>query len=281
VTKPEVIEAIRQAAAKLGRTPATAELEPLCGIPRRAIRRHFGSLRQAIRGAGFEPRPEQIRVTSRSMLEDWGAVARKLGLLPTRRQYDLAGRFCASGLAKRFGAWRRVPDKFKQFAMESDEEQARWRDMLELIQAGRSSARKRMAERAVKEKMAAAPIRTDLPVFPDRPVFGPPVLVPGLAYEPSNEAGVIYLFGIVGRRLGFHVERLQIDFPDCEAMREIQPGKWQRVRIEFEYESHNFRIHGHPAAHCDLIVCWRHNWEECPDNLEVIELRRAVAGTNE
>jgi hypothetical protein len=279
MTKPEVIEAIRQAAAKLGRTPATAELEPLCGIPRKLIRRHFGSLRQALRGAGFEPGLEQIRITTRAMLEDWGAVARKLGHLPSNRQYTLAGRFCSSGLAKRFGAWHRVPDKFRQFAMENDQEQEKWLDVLELIAARRNTQSKITADQRTEERLSARLKRADLPVIPDRPVFGAPVLVPGLAYEPANEAGVVFLFGIIGRQLGFHVERLQIDFPDCEAMREIQPGKWQRVRIEFEFESRNFRNHGHPAAQCDLIVCWRHNWEECPDSLEVIELSRAVTGT--
>jgi len=46
------------------------------------------------------------------------------------------------------------------------------------------------------------------------------------------------------------------------------------VRIEFEYESRNFLKHMHPANGCDLIVCWRHNWPECP--LEVIELRKVM-----
>jgi len=70
------------------------------------------------------------------------------------------------------------------------------------------------------------------------------------------------------------VECLQSAFPDCEAVREIQPGRWQRVRIEFEYESRNFLTHRHPAGECDVIVCWRHNWAECP--LEVVELRREI-----
>ncbi len=67
------------------------------------------------------------------------------------------------------------------------------------------------------------------------------------------------------------VMRLQAEFPDCEAMREVEPGRWQRVRIEFEYESRNFLAHMHPVAGCDLIVCWNHNWKDCP--LEVLELR--------
>ena len=34
--------------------------------------------------------------------------------------------------------------------------------------------------------------------------------------------------------------------------------------------------HLHSAEDCDLIVCWSHNWPECP--FEVLELRRAVPG---
>src|SRR5438067_12099626 len=41
------------------------------------------------------------------------------------------------------------------------------------------------------------------------------------------------------------------------------PGRWQRVRIEFEFESKSFYQHGHPLNGCDVIVCWRHNWDKC------------------
>jgi hypothetical protein len=51
---------------------------------------------------------------------------------------------------------------------------------------------------------------------------------------------------------------------------------WQRVRIEFEFESRNFRDHGHPSTGCDVIVCWRHNWPECPGQIEVVELSKII-----
>jgi hypothetical protein len=110
----------------------------------------------------------------------------------------------------------------------------------------------------------------------NRPILGSPLGLPGLAHEPVNETGVVFLFGMLAHRLGFQVESLQAGFPDCEATRQIQPGKWQRVRIEFEFESRNFLTHRHPAEACDVIVCWRHNWLECPETLEVIELRKVV-----
>ncbi len=81
---------------------------------------------------------------------------------------------------------------------------------------------------------------------------------------------------MTAHRLGFRVLSLQSGFPDCEAMREVQPGKWQRVRIEFEFFSRNFKEHGHDPDLCDVIVCWQHNWPNCPPHLEVVELSRVV-----
>ena len=81
---------------------------------------------------------------------------------------------------------------------------------------------------------------------------------------------------MVARELGYLVESVQAGFPDCEAKRQIGPGKWQRVSIEFEFESRNFVEHGHPSDGCDVIVCWRHNWRECPAHLEVVELSSLI-----
>jgi Homing endonuclease associated repeat len=113
-------------------------------------------------------------------------------------------------------------------------------------------------------------------VLEDRPLLGAVMQLPGLAHEPVNEMGVILLFGMVARQLGFIVESVQAAFPDCEARMEMQPGRWQRVRIEFEYESRAFKQHNHDPGQCDLIICWRHNWKGCPANLQVLELSRMM-----
>ena len=95
-----------------------------------------------------------------------------------------------------------------------------------------------------------------------------------LAHAPTNEMGVVFLFGAMARDLGYIVTLLQAEFPDCEALRQVTPDKWQRLRIEFEFESRNFLTHGHDVNGCDMIVCWKHNWPECP--LEVLELSKLV-----
>src|SRR5574341_2004066 len=91
-----------------------------------------------------------------------------------------------------------------------------------------------------------------------------------------NEQGVVFLFGMVAKELGYMVEVVQAGFPDCEAKRQVGPNKWQPVRIEFEFQSKDFREHGHREDGCDVIVCWHHNWSECPAHLEVVELKSVI-----
>jgi hypothetical protein len=97
-----------------------------------------------------------------------------------------------------------------------------------------------------------------------------------LRHAPINEQGVVFLFGMVSYELGFIVEAIHAAFPDCEAKRCVdrRNERWQRVRIEFEFYSSNFRDHGHDPNGCDVIVCWEHDWADC--RLEVVELRRVI-----
>ena len=107
-------------------------------------------------------------------------------------------------------------------------------------------------------------------------MYGNPTNFHALRHEPVNEQGVVLLFGMLAKQMGFLVEAVQKGFPDCEAKRQIGPERWQRVSIEFEFESRNFRVHRHPLTGCDVIVCWRHNWDDCPKHIEVVELSSVV-----
>jgi hypothetical protein len=95
-------------------------------------------------------------------------------------------------------------------------------------------------------------------------------------HEPVIEQGVVLLFGMLAKELSYVIEAVQKGFPDCEAKRQIGPERWQRVNIEFEFESKNFHQHGHPVTGCDVIVCWRHNWEQCPKHIEIFELSSVI-----
>ena len=113
------------------------------------------------------------------------------------------------------------------------------------------------------------------------PNFGEPLDFPDLRCAPVNELGVVFLFGALSKRLGFQVEAVHAGFPDCYAKRLTDPklGRYKNVKIEFEYSSRNFHNHHHHSEHCDLIVCWIHDWQECP--IEVIALKDVLARLND
>lgn len=105
-------------------------------------------------------------------------------------------------------------------------------------------------------------------------VVGQPINYHGLVYAPANEQGVVLLFGKVFEELGMMVEEVKTGFPDA-TVRRFNGRGWVRERVEFEYESSSFKKHKHPVEGCDIIVCWKHNWTECP--LEVIDLEKFVS----
>jgi hypothetical protein len=70
-----------------------------------------------------------------------------------------------------------------------------------------------------------------------------------------------------------YIEEIKPGFPDCIGRRFTGKG-WEKVNIEFEYKSSNFKDHSHNPDDCDIIVCWEHNWQDCP--IEVIELREII-----
>lgn len=109
----------------------------------------------------------------------------------------------------------------------------------------------------------------------EKSIVGDLINFRGLVYAPINENGVIFLFGKVADDLNMYIEEIKPGFPDCIGRRFVGKG-WERVAIEFEYQSQNFKQHGHDAKKCDIIICWEHNWKDCP--IEVIELKSEIQG---
>lgn len=110
----------------------------------------------------------------------------------------------------------------------------------------------------------------------NRRVFGSRINFRSLSCAPINELGIVYLFGVLHDTFDFKIESVQAGFPDCVARRQIGKDRWEELRIEFEYSSKSFRTHNHKPEAVDIIICWNHNWPDCPEHIEVIELSSLI-----
>lgn len=274
VTRDEIIAAIRELAAKLERRPRLAEVCEALKVTAVRVATLFGSYTKALKASGLlGTNSTAWRLTMEQLHEDWREVARRVRRVPTIYDYRVESRYSERPLKSRFGSWADLPAAILEFG---DRKQlwAGWEDVRELTQ------------RHVDERSTSTEPDFPKPTLDDVDVkltYGGPLIDINspMAIAPNNEMGVVLLFGALARKLGFMVLKLQpMDYPDCEALREVATNRWQRVRIEFEFESRNFQIHGHDPQECDLIVCWEHNWRECGVNVLELKRKLAAAGQN-
>ncbi len=272
-TKEEILAAITECAAKLGHVPTFLELQRTMNLKACQITRHFHNYTKALKICGLEREGCGVRVTMDGLFHDWARLVRELRKVPTVQEYEEMSKYSQNPLRHRFGSWHLIPGGMMQYAREHSLEQ-QFADVLEI-------ADKRFQQ--TPKRALRAPLPAQLPVIskarPDRPLCGAPLIAPALGFAPINENGVMFLFGSMARELGFIVTHIGPQFPDIEAFREVEPGRWQLIRIELEFLSRNFLHHFHDPKQCDLIVCWEHNWPECP--IEVIALKDCMAGLME
>jgi hypothetical protein len=77
---------------------------------------------------------------------------------------------------------------------------------------------------------------------------------------PSNENGVRVVFGLLCDTLGFELIHIG-ERPDA-IVSNMSDGR--KLKVEFEFRSSDFDKHGHDTQLCDVLVCWEHDWKECP-----------------
>lgn len=298
-TKQKIVAAILEHAERLGEPPSLQQLMRVSSCTKRQVKRHFGSYAAALRACNLERYGGGAKVPLETLFHDWAMVVRALKKLPSISEYEKNSRYSQRPLVTRFGTWNQVPHGLKMFIEAQGAKEPRWleewKDVLELITANskaeagkdgipeesirgngwrRWNSARGGTDRQSKIFRAAIGQGQRWQAFPDRPFYGPLIHPYPLAHGPMNELGVLFLFGTVAAELGFVVTWIRMEFPDCEAMILVGDDKWQRIRIEFEYESRNFLKHMHDAKECDLIVCWKHNWPECP--VKVLELSKVL-----
>ena len=271
MTRQDVRAAILALAEKLKQVPTIPELLKHAGIDRPEIRRHFGNYKQALEECNLEVPERGRKIELDRLFLDWAEVVRALKKIPTVFEYERRSKYSARPLTRLAGSWNMVAERMKLYAEEHGLD-GEFRDVLELVEqqpgGGQGGAAVSLTGQST-EQAAERSIRDS------RPTYGALIGAWGHVYGPTNEGGVISLFGAMAASLGFLILKVQTEFPDCEAVRAAGKDRNRPVKIEFELESRNFLRHMHDPNGCDIIVCWEHNWPECP--LEVIELKKAVS----
>lgn len=262
--RQQLIDLAANAAANNGGVLSRSDFVRLTGVNTRQIYYLFpdGGWTEILQSAGIEEHPStNHRVDDNELLPEFHRVCVKLNRVPTQPLFAEHGKYSTGLYCKRFGTWGGTADAYRQWVADNGLD-VDW--LPPPVQRNAAPpARKRHAVHNYHQQKA------------DQIVYGELINFRGLQHAPINELGVVYLFGMVSRELRFLIESVQSAYPDCHGKREIKNGRWQPVRIEFEFKSRNFLEHGHDPDLCDLIVCWEDNWPESP--LEVLSLKEAIA----
>ena len=258
-TQEECVQEMRRIAQVLGRSHLTAEeFDAQAKVSAFRIVRVFKSWSAALQAAGLESSPNVIReVPISTLADDFLRVSIALGRVPTITQLTRRSRHVSHTFSGKHGGYR----AFKHAAI----------DHLLSNNARIPSAIKTLFETEIRQ------FPTEVVQTPDNPQAQPhrqgrTLNFRAFAYAPTCEHDVVQMFGAVAQELGFEILANRSAFPDCQARRR-RPGTRETFLaclIEYEFASLDYRRHGHPVSGCDLVVCWRHDWAECP--IEVLEL---------
>ena len=220
------------------------------------VERTFGSWNKALSAAGLQVTTTYFSLTEEDLAAEFERVRQELDKVPTRSEFASRSKHSPTIYERRFGSWRKTVGHYVgQPPSEAG--------------AGATASGK---DAPVRKPVRVTTTGTYEPK--GKRVFGAPLNFRELRHEPIDEQGVVFLFGMVARELGFLVESVRTPFPDCRAKRRVKGGNYVEVDIELEFKSSNFREHGHPSEGCDLVVCWVHDWPDCP--VEVLELKSAI-----
>ena len=246
-TPESLVTRLRELAATTGSDDISkTEFLKATGISRHCITRAFGRYAALREAAGLRA-PFNTKLDNDTMLRLLRDACLAAGGVPSFGQIERFGAPAKTTYSKRWRNWHGVRQALREWLTVND-------PGFPYLSA-------------LHDKPSRIRRRTQMPAAN----FGAPLNPGPLLHQPTNELGVVALFGGLATALGFSIERVGAGFPDCEAKQRVSGG-WRRVRIEFEFQSRNFERHGHDPEGCDLIVCWEHNWTECP--VEVIELKR-------
>ncbi|MBL8152878.1 MAG: hypothetical protein JNM70_01740 [Anaerolineae bacterium] len=264
---------IRRIAKKLNSVSLTRrEFEENSHLSASTVENWFGNWTKAVEAAGLVPNDGQYQVghggkviDDHDLLAEIIRLTEQLGKRPSEHELAAHGKFSKKPYRSRWGSWLEALEvAYARFGVPA------------VVNSQPTAPNSKQFTLAPKQSDKPSQMTTPRSTRANRVRYGEPMDFRGLRHAPVNEQGVVYLFGMVSKELGFLIESVRTAYPDCEGKRCIDEKQqlWEQVLIEFEFRSSNFREHGHNPNDCDVIVCWQHDWQDCP--LEVVELRSAI-----
>lgn len=253
-----ILETLRNLAQRLGKSTLTKR-DVQTVLSSSTVCQYFGNVGNAIEAAGldcrkpgenFRDRPPEL--SDAKLFGSILHVEEQLGRVPGANEYASRGAYSARPF-KRFGKWADVIAHYEKWKAEGGTN-------------GEPPPERTLSRVVPTFQTHISPAQ----------LYGEPIDFRGLRHAPINEQGVVYVFGMVSRELGFYIEAIQQGFPDCEGkyLHDAKKNLWAKARIELEFRASSFREHGHDANQCDFIVCWINDWPDCP--LRVIELSKEI-----
>ncbi|MDD5427625.1 MAG: hypothetical protein PHI58_00085 [Candidatus Omnitrophica bacterium] len=269
-TKQQILEEIKRIALKLGvQSLKHRDFNKNSKMSLGSVRYYFGSWNNAIKEAGLKPiDPKNLLQISREkrvikdddLLLDLIRLYNEFGKEPTEDLINAKGKYSGKPYRVR---WKTAKNAFLIA-------KNKFSDMLQV-------QTKKQTGNVIVDSIKIIPsTRKQQTREKRKTTFGEPINFRGIRFAPVNEQGVVYLFGMIAHELGYLIESIRTEYPDCEGKRcfDKEKNQWEHVKIEFEYKSSHFKEHGHNEQDCDIIICWIHDWNDCP--LEVLDLRSVI-----
>jgi hypothetical protein len=271
MTRDELIVKVREVAGRLGvaalsRSRFLAE----AGVRKCDLERHFDGWTELCRAAGVEPVGRKDPIPDDVLFEEMRATFLALGGVPKLAAFERRFRFTSSMFYQRGWSWPEAKARCRAWIAARD-------PAFPYLDQLPAEARPRRSRLRPGDPDAPARRLEKMRVHEARGnrLMGERIDFRGMARAPVNEQGVVALFAMVAQDLGYSIELMTQSFPDCEAVRRVRGNRFERVRIELEYESRNFLHHDHDPARCDVLVCWIANWQP-PEGIELLELRSLI-----
>ena len=164
---------------------------------------------------GLKLSPQEQPHSDDELLKKIDKVVSKLKRIPSWNQFRRETGIAEKTLFSRFGMYKKH-EIFSHYRKWLEENKPNSKN-IKLVDAYlRSQPQVKTTIPKLPKEKASGTVIPKWAKFPGRE-YGAPLNFGSLIYEPINEQGVVFLFGMVSRRLGFSIEYIGTDFPDCEA----------------------------------------------------------------